>query len=164
MNGLSAARPWRRLAVHLRVWAQGPDLDRALAAGVDPAASAELLLRADQLTDPRTSRRFAAALEGAVNLADRPGALAQTAVVLHPNVICACRAPLLALAQRLRDPEPVGVRAAAMVSYLTRSGDSPLFGTLPIRLRNYLHDASELVDAARQRSRAVNDAGGPGRS
>jgi hypothetical protein len=142
---------------------QGPDIDRALAAGVDPTASAELALRTDQITHPRAVRRFAAALDHAVDLVDRPGALATSAVALQPNVIRACRGPLRALAQRLRDPELVGVRAAAMVSYLIRTGDSPLFGASPTRLRNYVGDASELVDAARQRSRAVNRTRRPSR-
>jgi hypothetical protein len=152
-------------ATRWRVWARSEDLDRALAAGVDPSRSGELALRAAQLTKPRTVRRFGSSLHVAIKRVERPGPLGTSLTLLRPDSVGGAREALLALACRLREQEPVGVRAAAMVSYLVRSGDSPLYArSAGRRLRNFARDASELIDAERARRRAVGGRASPGLS
>jgi hypothetical protein len=145
-----------RVATRLQSWWHGVDLDLLLAAGVDPSSTDELRLRAAQVTKRRALRRAATALDTAVETADSPRVAAAHVLAVDGETIRQARPALLGLTLRLRDDDAVGPRAGAMVSYLVGSGDSPLHArSAGRRLRNFAHDASELIDAERQRRRAL---------
>jgi hypothetical protein len=123
------------LSLRCVVWWRARELDRQLAAGVDPLQSDELSLRAGQLGSARNRRRVACALRGAVELAERdvyPVAMAPypVAVAAHPIRRAAVRANrelLLEIAERLCRCDPVGVRGLAMTSRLVDDRRAPLY-------------------------------------
>ena len=83
--------------------------------------------RAKRLTKPRTRRRLAAALERAAGAGRRRSSPFTPALPVERAVVRACRAELLAIAERLRAPEPVYAQGVALVGELLRSSDSPLY-------------------------------------
>jgi hypothetical protein len=88
--------------------------------------SDELSLRVGQLGSARTRVRLACALRGAVELANgdrRP----LVATRLRRPEIQKNHEPLLALADRLRDGEPLGVQGLAMTARLVNDRSSPLY-------------------------------------
>ena len=58
----------------------------------------------------------------------------------------ACSVDLVALALRLRAPEPIDVRGAAMVARLVLNGSSPLYGDAPVTLRYIARSARLALD------------------
>jgi hypothetical protein len=101
-------------------------LDRRLAKGTDPMQSDELSLRVGQLGSAATRSRLAGALRGAV----------ETATGRHPPLVATrVRRPairenedlLLALADRLRDGEPLGVEGLAMTARLIDDHSGPMY-------------------------------------
>ncbi len=103
-----------------------PDLDRRLANGADPLQSDELSLRTGQLGSAGTRSRLAATLRAAV----------ETANGRHPPLISTrLRRPeirenedlLLAIAERLRSGDPVGVEGLAMTARLVNERSSPMY-------------------------------------
>ena len=110
----------------LAVW-RAAELDRQLAAGAAPGASAELALRAHALTGPRSRRQIADGLLRARRSArDRvPGLTA--AIRPDPDEVLAARVVLSAIDRRLRSPEPVSARGLAMLRTLLTDGASPLY-------------------------------------
>jgi hypothetical protein len=120
------------------------DLDRQLANGIDPMQSDELSLRVGQLGSAGTRVRLACALRGAIELAKGHRAPLVT-TRLRRSEIQENDELLLALADRLRDGEPLGVRGLAMTSRLVNDHSSPLYrpgpsGSLPAT-------ATEALDA-----------------
>lgn len=83
--------------------------------------------RARHLTNARTRRRLATGLERAVEAAARPRQAITAAVPLQRDAVLASRPELLALADRLRAPEPVYAQGVALVSELLGNADSPLY-------------------------------------
>jgi hypothetical protein len=109
-------------------WWHARELDRQLAAGVDPLQSDELSLRVGQLGSARNRRRLACALRGAVALAARDAY--PVAVAAHPIRCAAVRANselLLELAERLSSCDPVGVRGLAIALQLIEDRRGPLY-------------------------------------
>jgi len=113
---------WLRVRTRWQV----ADLDRRLAIGTDPMQSDELSLRVGQLGSEATRSRLATALRGAV----------ETATGRHPPLIATrLRRPairdnedlLLALADRLRDGEPLGVEGVALTARLIDDHSSPMY-------------------------------------
>jgi hypothetical protein len=104
------------------------ELDRQLAAGVDPMQSDELSLRVGQLGSSRNRRRIACGLRSAVALAERD---ADPVMVAAPRIQrAAVRANgelLLEIAERLHSCDPVGVRGLAIASQLIEDRRSPLY-------------------------------------
>jgi hypothetical protein len=140
-------------ATRLRAWWRRQDLDRALAAGVDPSQNDALTLRAAQLTNAATLRRLATSIEAATDLAAMGGPRPTELIQLRRRAILDARPALLGLALRLRDPGVVGPRAAAMASHLVSSADSPLYeNPLNASLSAYAQEASAEIDGARQPS------------
>jgi hypothetical protein len=82
---------------------------------------------AHRLTRDRTRRRLATGLERAVAAAQLPPESLTAAVPLQRRAVIDCRDELLALAERLRGPEPVYAQGVALVSELLRNADSPLY-------------------------------------
>lgn len=111
------------------------DLDRQLANGIDPMLSDELSLRAGQLRSAGTRVRLACALRDAVELANGQRAPLITTRLRRP-AIRENDELLLALADRLRDGEPLGAQGLALTARLVKDHSSPLYrsgvsGSLP---------------------------------
>jgi hypothetical protein len=119
-RGLRLGGVWLRLVT----WWRASGLDRQLAAGADPMESDELSLRVGQLRSPKTRARFACALRGAVDTADRPPQMPPS--LIRRREVRANRALLLELAERLAEG-PVSIEGIAMVSVLLGDASSPLY-------------------------------------
>jgi hypothetical protein len=117
---------WLRVRTRLRA----PDLDRQLANGTDPMQSDELSLRVGQLGSTGTRSRLAIALRGAVQIANGHHAPLIT-TRLQRAEIQENEELLLALADRLRDGEPLGVQGLAMTARLVNDRSSPLYRSGP---------------------------------
>lgn len=112
-----------------RLWARTHAfaLDRALAAGACPDASAALSLRAGQLIGTSVRRDVARSLREVVELATRPRAPRMCSVPLCWHKILASQSSLLELARRLESPLPVDARGVARARLLLTAGDGPLY-------------------------------------
>jgi hypothetical protein len=115
------------LAVRMRTRLSRNRRDGELARGADPAASAELRLRAAQLRSTAERSRLANAMVEALGDARRPnlGAFRLKTRRQH-DVIRESADELMALVGRLRDDQPVSGRGAAMASRLVGDKASPL--------------------------------------
>jgi hypothetical protein len=125
--------PWQRVLVQ----GVAGRLDRALADGARPEASASLAARAAQLTSTEFRRDLPASLRRILVAAGEPplpvaarsplGASRPLRVPLRSARISQS-APLLAeLASRLLEPGPVPVAGVAMVTELLADGAGPLY-------------------------------------
>jgi hypothetical protein len=103
-------------------------LDRLLAAGVTPAGSPELALRALQLTRARHRRVLADSLEEIVRMAHGEGRRRGTSPSLATRDIRASRSALLQLAQVLRENRDVYASGVALAQRLLTDGTGPLYG------------------------------------
>ena len=125
--------PWHQILAR----SQAARLDRALAEGASPEASASLAARAAQLTSIGFRRDLAAGLRRILLAAEphEPPALARA--LLSParpsrltlrTARISRSAPLLAeVASRLLEPGPVPVRGVALVAELLADGAGPLY-------------------------------------
>jgi hypothetical protein len=135
---LRRLQPWHRLLAH----AQAGRLDRELAEGASPEASACLAARAAQLTSTPFRRDLAASLRRIVLAAGEPpaarpvrqvaapkspGAAHPPRVPLRLAQISQSARPIAELASRLAEPGPVPVRGVAMVTRLLSEGTGPLY-------------------------------------
>lgn len=128
---LRRLRPWHRLLARSRA----ARLDRELADGASPEASASLAARAMRLTSTKFRRDLAMSLQRILAAAGEPsGVLQSYAVAAAPPRVPVRRerisqsAPrLAALASRLVEPGPVPARGVAMVSQLLADGTGPLY-------------------------------------
>jgi hypothetical protein len=134
---LRRLRPWHRLLAHC----QAGRLDRELAEGTSPEASAALAARAMRLTSLGYRRDLAASLRRivvatgepapvrAVQVAapKSPGAARPLRVPLHHARVSQYARLLAELATRLAAPGPVPVRGVAMVTRLLSEGTGPLY-------------------------------------
>jgi hypothetical protein len=129
--------PWQRVLVQ----GAAARLDRALADGARPEATASLAARAARLTSTEFRRDLAASLRRILAAAGGPALPAAARsplavarplrVPLRPERISQS-APLLAeLASRLLDPGPVPVAGVAMVTELLADGAGPLYRDAP---------------------------------
>jgi hypothetical protein len=125
--------PWQRVLVQ----GAAARLDRALAGGARPEASASLAARATRLTSTEFRRDLAASLRRILVAAGEPalpvtvrsplGVARPLRVPLRSGRISQS-APLLAeLASRLLEPGPVRVAGVAMVTELLADGAGPLY-------------------------------------
>jgi len=122
-----AGRPPRAAArAAARLWARR--LDGQLAAGAASWRSPRHAARALQLTAPRSRRALAAALEELLEEAELPRAAARWAAI-EPcrEQVRAARAPILAIAVRLRDGAPVRANGVARLRLLLSDGLGPCF-------------------------------------
>lgn len=134
---LRRLRPWHRMLARSRA----ARLDRELARGTSPEASASLAARAVQLTSAGYRRDLATSLQRIVTAAGQPRAVtrSQPAAAALPRATRPPRvplrmarvsqsAPLIAeLASRLVEPGPVPAQGVAMVSQLLADGAGPLY-------------------------------------
>ncbi len=100
-------------------------LDRALAHGEDPAASAALAARTTQLAAPPTRARIAAGLERMALEVEAP--LAPFAVAPSRPAVRANRDALLDLAALLRLDRPLYARGIAMLRLVLVDGTGPAY-------------------------------------
>jgi hypothetical protein len=117
------AKP-RGLGVRMGTRWRRARLDDELAGGASPAASAELTLRATQLSSPVVRSQLVGALpEGCTT----PASWSQTRskAVGASARIRDCADDLLTLAGRLGDKQPVDVRGAAMTARLLSDNSRP---------------------------------------
>jgi hypothetical protein len=113
------------LRLRRRVKRRALDLDRQLAAGVDPMQSDELSLRVGQLGSAHARKRLARALRGAVELAcSHPGPLARRSGAIE---IQTSRDLLLELAERVGGDAPVGIEGLAKTWLMVHDAPSPLY-------------------------------------
>jgi len=111
------------LMLRARVWMKHLDLDAALASGVDPIQSEELVLRAKQLVEPKKRGELAAGITALIEIADRQrAAIVTTHLPFRPKQVQANRPLLLELAERLRSDRPVAMQGLALTSLLLEDG------------------------------------------
>ncbi len=123
------AGPWLRV----RVLLSRLKLDRELARGVDPTASPELALRAEQLQRPKVRERIARGMDRLTTLAFAdPGRQVGPAMLpfryqrVKPNLELFGE-----LAEALRSAGPHAVQGLAMASTLLEDGRGPLYASDP---------------------------------
>ena len=134
---LRRLRPWHRMLAR----SQAARLDRELAAGASPEASATLAAQAMRLTSMEFRRGLAASLQRVLVAAGEPGIL-RPQPVTGPAPLTAARPPrvplrlarirqsapgLTELAGQLVRPGPVPVRGVAILSQLLADGAGPLY-------------------------------------
>jgi hypothetical protein len=133
------------LAVRIRTRLGRAELDKALATGADPAAGAELALRAEQLGSPAERARIANALVEALGDARRGEPMT---LRLRPQreVVRDAADDILGLVLRLRDDRPIGIAGVAAAARLADDRRGPM----------YRDDASDLHDAIRSAQSAMD--------
>jgi hypothetical protein len=107
---------WRRLHVALIARWCAPRLDRQLAAGASPGATAVLAARAQRIAERGTRLRVADGLARAVRDAQATAPTVSAAVVPHRQEVQASGTVLATLERRLRAPKPVTPRGVAIAS------------------------------------------------
>ena len=128
---LRRLRPWHRMLARYRA----ARLDRELACGASPEASATLAARAMRLTSMEFRRGLARSVQRILVTAGQPpavmpaGAVAarQPRVPLRRARVRRFAAELTVLAGHLAGPGPVPVQGVAMVSRLLADGTGPLY-------------------------------------
>jgi hypothetical protein len=147
-----ASLPRRRVAwraARIRARLRRRKLDEALAGGVDPWTSSELVARATQVTSPTTRHRLAGSVDALIVLAEH-GGLNSPSVPIPRRAVLAKRDALAALAMRLRDPAPVGVAGLARLAGLLWDGSSPLYDSAASdeAIRDAIAGCLELLEPA----------------
>jgi hypothetical protein len=148
----TASDPTRpSLALRFRTRRRRNRLDDELARGADPAASAELGLRAAQLRSASVRQRLANALVETLGDARGPnlGAFRMKRRRQHAAIQEAAD-DVLALVLRLRDGEPIDVRGAAMTALLVNDRSSPLHRDTPEDPQHVLRAARAALDSTRR--------------
>jgi hypothetical protein len=102
-------------------------LDRALAGGTPPEASAALALRAHQLTEPESRGSIAQALRRIIREAQHDSRPALGRVMPSRARVRAAREELSRLADTLEDPGPVDAVGVAQALLLLTDGTGPLY-------------------------------------
>jgi hypothetical protein len=134
---LRRLRPWHRMLARY----QAERLDRELAEGASPEASAALAARAMRLTSLDFRRALAASLRRIVlatgepaldrsaplSASKSPGAARAPRVPLHHARISQSARLLAEVATRLAAPGPVPARGVAIVTRLLSEGTGPLY-------------------------------------
>ncbi len=126
--------PWQRMLARSRAGR----LDRELAAGTSPEASAVLAARAARLTSTEFRHDLAASLRRMLAAAGQParavaeqrpglGGARPPRVPVRTSRISRTAPALAELASRLLEPGPVPVRGVAMVTLLLADGTGPLY-------------------------------------
>ena len=139
LHGPGQGRARRIRLALIACWRAG-ELDRELAAGTSPDASALLAIRSRRLTSRGHRARVAAGLSRAVRDAGAGPHGFGAAVRPDAREVVAARVVLARLDRRLRAAEPVSARGVALLESLLTDGTGPLYrptepGALGSRLR-----------------------------
>ena len=138
---------WRRARLLAAASWRAGELDRHLAAGVSPGASALLAIRGRRLTSRRFRRRVAAGLARVVRDAESTTRGFSAAVRPDRREVLAARTLLATLDRRLRADGPVTPQGIAMLESLLTYGTSPLYRpTEPGALGSGLRAAAAALD------------------
>jgi hypothetical protein len=121
------ARRRIRLADRVAARLRGRELDRALAAGARPEASAASALRAQRLARPSERRKLARSLRRVVREARLDRSPSRLRVPLRRGTVVEASHELGLLAHRLVAPGPVGVSGVAQARLLLSNGLGPLY-------------------------------------
>ena len=145
--GRSGTRP--SLAVRIRTRFGRSELDSDLANVADPAGSAELALRAEQLSSPAERARVANGLVEALGDARRGEPMT---LRLRPQraVVRDTADDILALALRLRDDRPIGIAGVAAAARLVDDRRGPMYRDDAGDLHDAIRSAQSAMDATRE--------------
>ena len=135
--------------LRLRTRWQRNRLDEQIAGGAETTASAELSLRAAQLSSHAERQRIANALVEAVG-ESRRGDPVTIRTKPHRAEVRAVADELLGLAERLRDDLPVDVRGVAMAARLVSDRIGPLRSMRGGNLRQAVLAARTTIDTRRE--------------
>jgi hypothetical protein len=116
-----------RLLLSATVQLQHWWIDERLAQGEDPAASAQLALRAQQLLSPKVRLELARQLCRVVEEAEGPPQPFSAAVPVQREPVLRARECLVELADDLAFGSEINARGVALVERLLRDGASPLY-------------------------------------
>jgi hypothetical protein len=117
------------IALRVRVLLAQRRLDRALAREVDPRDSAELALRARQITRAPYRHTLADSYDEVLCIAEGQGSRVAASPPLASRDVRACRAALLELAHELRRDGEVRVLGVALAQELLTDAHGPLYVT-----------------------------------
>jgi hypothetical protein len=134
------------LAVRIRTRLARAELDGELARGGDPAGTAELALRAVQLSSPAERARIANGLVEALGDARRGEPMT---LRLRPQraVVRDAADDILALVLRLRDDRPVGIAGVAAAALLVDNRRGPLYRDNAGDLHHAIRSAQSAMEA-----------------
>jgi hypothetical protein len=133
------------ISLNVRAWWCRDELDQRLAHDADPASDPLLARRAAQLCSRSTRDDLAHSLESAVRDARSTWSLTAR-LPLRRAAVRECADDLIAVARRLRQPDPIDVAGAAMVSRLVFDGTSPMYRDGRTTLRYALRSARLALD------------------
>jgi hypothetical protein len=147
-RGSAYVMPWRvrqrdRIAARVRAFG----LDRALACGVAPEASAPLELRAETLIGPTVRMQLGDHIRRIVRTAQQDGRYSIHAVPISSRLVRDAEPELSQLAQRLLDGWPVDVRGVARTQQLLSDGCGALFDLYGSDAGSLRQAVSEALDA-----------------
>jgi len=136
------------LRIRLQALARRGRLDRELAAGADPNATALRRERAHRLLSDRMRGDLAQALENLLADAERSPKPFSSRVPIARAAIRDSRWDIESIVQRLREPAYISPQGMAMLSVLLSDGTGPLFGSdpSPRRLRWSLAAVATAID------------------
>lgn len=135
-------------ATTIRTFLHRHRLDRELARGGDPNATALRRERCRQLLSNRIRHQLAESLERLLADAERPAATFSSRVPVARAAIRDSRWDIEWVVERLKAPAYISPQGVAMVSVMLCDGTSPLFtpDPSPRRLRWSLAAVSEAID------------------
>jgi hypothetical protein len=147
-NGRSASAH-APLGLRLKVRITRGRLDRQIAAGRRCDASAELALRARQLTDPRSQQETARNLRRIIDYVDRRGSRPIiTSVVIERRAVRYGRLAILELAEQLERAAPVNPRGIVLARAFITDGLSPVANP---------HSERTVTEVAAEAQEALNE-------
>jgi len=123
-------------------------LTRELAEGADPSASAEIALRARQLTSARTRRTLARSLRRTIAEAHQAARTRSAVPIIDRGAVLEAEAAIAEMIERLLSPRPVHPQGMATLErILTNADGSPLYNpSAPGTLRQTIRGATDALD------------------
>jgi hypothetical protein len=148
LTRLAPSRPPRETwLTRLRLRLRRDDLDRKLAAGVDPSRHDDLERRAEELTGAEERRRIAREIDRVIdNACGSPPPPMRSAVAPGRPTVRACAPRLRAIAGRLRSDHAIPASGVARVALLVDEPTSPLLAAT-ITEDALRHLLAEVADA-----------------
>jgi hypothetical protein len=133
----------------MRVAASRDRLTRELAEGADPGSSAELAVRAAQLTSDRRRKRLVGTLHRTINEARDPWPGRSRTAVINRRAVLDAEDAINAMIARLSYAQPVDAKGMAIAErMLTNADRSPLYNSAaPGVLRRLVLTATEALDS-----------------
>jgi hypothetical protein len=139
--------------LRIRVAAHSAALTQALAEGADPFSSAELAVRARQLTSSHERASLARTLQRILEDASRPAIGRFSVIPFCRRAVIDADEPLRVMIERLADPRPVNAEGMALIHRIITDGTwSPLYNaTAPGALRRLTVLATAALEPAEGR-------------